>query len=45
MHYRYENTKTANIHVDSTCDNEISVFYMYDVFEVLGKPDVYVQGV
>ncbi len=36
MHYRYENTKNANVHVASTCDYETSVFYMYDEFEVFG---------
>ncbi len=41
----YENTEPVTVRVASTCDYATLIFYIYEVFEVLSKLDVYVQGV
>ncbi len=41
----YENTKPATVRVALICATKPSFFCMDDVFELLSKPNVYVQGV
>ncbi len=47
IHYQFANlcTKAASFRVAMICENETTVVYMNDVFEVLSKLNVYVHGV